>query len=269
MAELPGTPQGVFTTAYDSVYERTRPIYFKSYGGRLYWTTFGTGELWTSGLHGEDAHVLLDTVVQEPRGIAFHGDHVYWSTGTTADIYRANLDGTDIQRVVDMPGGDYYTGIDDLEIYDGRFYWTPWSGNSVRTCRLDGSDYYEISLAAGGRAFCVEIQNDSIYVGVYDVGPEYVDCLLRYSMDGSTYDLLAQDRHVLSMDVFEDRIYYNCELSDAVYSCLLTGGEERMEYEARSWQLAVVPEPASIAMTAAGAVAFVLAGRKRRGRHRN
>jgi len=251
--ELPaGASEIIFEGTSDG-----QPMYIANRAQSLYWTSYSTGELWTSGLEGENARVLLNTVTSYPRGIAFHDDHIYWASEGLGKIWRAELDGQNMEEVYSGPNGTS-EGPDDIEIYDGRIYWTSWDSAQIMTCALDGSDYQKIDLAGGGRAFAIEIEGQQMYVAANEwSGPLSLGRLLQYSMDGTSFSVVADGRYINGMDIFDGRIYYNCENNSQIYSTPLAGGAEVEVADVYSWQLIVIPEPAALSLLALGGLGLL------------
>lgn len=256
-----GPPQTIFEGTYDG-----RPMYIESYGSRLYWTSYSTGELWVSSFDGTDARVLYNTPGSYPRGIDFHAGRIYWAHEGLGKIFSGDLGGQGFHEVYSGPSG-YNEGPDDIDVYDGRIYWTSWHSTSVMTCALDGTDYQTIPLASPGRAFAIQVTDDAMYVAVNSL-PGSIGAIRRYTMDGTSFDVLADGYYILDMQLYGDRVYFNCEQSSAIYSVPLAGGVPRLEADVHSWQLTVVPEPATVSLLAAGLLALLSRSSRRR-RHGN
>ena len=246
-----GEATSIFTGSYDG-----RPMWIESDGRSLYWSAYSTGELWTSGLDGQGARVLTQTPSDYPRGIQLYANRVYWCHDVAGKIFSVDMNGNDLREVYSGPGG-YYDGPNDIEIYNGRIYWTSWDSGMVRTCAMDGTDYRSIVARDTRRAMSIEIYDETIYVGDdFDAGPG-VASIRAYSMDGQSYVVMATGRRIHSMDVFDRRIYYNDATTNQICSVALSGGPERIEYDAYSWQLTVTPEPSSAILVLMGLAAAV------------
>ncbi len=152
--------------------ESPRPAFVAVHDNQLYWTSFYPGNIYRSGLRGENPTQLTrNTDDVTFRAIRFRDNKIYWSNEDDGGIYRANMDGTNVETVISPYLGHGF-GIFDFQIYGERFYWTSWNSPSISTTRLDGSDYRRISPAGISRAFALEVLNDRIYIADERTGPQ-------------------------------------------------------------------------------------------------
>jgi hypothetical protein len=225
--------------------ESPRPAFVAVHDNQLYWTSFYPGNIYRSGLRGENPTQLTrNTDDVTFRAIRFRDNKIYWSNEDDGGIYRANMDGTNVETVISPYLGHGF-GIFDFQIYGERFYWTSWNSPSISTTRLDGSDYRRISPAGISRAFALEVLNDRIYIADERTGPQ-TGRIVSTALDGSDLQTLVEGPYVYSLDHYAGRLFYNDENNFSIWSIPLTGGPPRVELldtGGYSWQLAVIPEP--------------------------
>ncbi len=234
-------------TIYTVGYDDGRPMMVHSFNRTLYWTTYYPGQLWSSGMGGENPQLLVDQGENTTtRAIQFKDDKVYWANEPLGAIYRANLDGTNVETVISGYFG-YGEGFWDFEIYGNRIYWTSWDSSSVRSINLDGSDFQTININGVSRAFSIEVADDRLFLSDIDTGP--FDRVVSADLNGGDVEELVSGlTELYSLDVFEGRLYYasltfNPGLTSLIHSLPLDGGRSQLELEAPSiqlWQIHVV-----------------------------
>jgi dockerin type I repeat protein len=226
---------------YSIGWDEGRPMMVSSFGGFLYWTTYYPGQLWRSGMAGQNPELLLDQGKETTtRAIQFREGKVYWANESLGAIYRASLDGTDVETVI-HGFYDYTNGIWDFVIHGDRIYWTSWSDTDVKSIRSDGSDFQRIHVNGVNRAFSLRIYNDRLLLT--DDGTDHRNRILSMQLDGEDVQTLVDDLDDLySIDVFESRLYYahlslDNGLHSLIHSIPVEGGDPRLEMDAPEIQL--------------------------------
>ena len=245
----------VVETIYTVGYNNGRPMMVKEFEDWIYWTTYYPGQLWRSGLNGENPQLLVnqgqDTTT---RAIQFRDEKVYWTNEALGALYRADLDGNNVETVISGYNGGN-GGLWDFELHGDRIYWTSWDSPSVRTVKLDGSDYQVIPIPTVGRVFCIEIEGDTMYL-TDRVSFDDSDRVVAVDLDGGNLvELVSGVNTIHGLDVSLGRIYYTSEipgpLESRIYSIPLNGGlpqEEMVAPGLQIWQLEVVEVPCFVVL---------------------
>lgn len=108
--------------------------------GRIYWLEF-TG-LRAANADGTEAKTLV-SLNDGPDGVAVDASagKVYWTnmgSGGKGSVQRANLDGSQAEYVVPK-GGTNFAKQMQLDLANGKAYWSDREGLKIQRCNLDGS----------------------------------------------------------------------------------------------------------------------------------
>ncbi|MHC4091780.1 MAG: hypothetical protein ACYSVY_16195 [Planctomycetota bacterium] len=183
--------------------------------GKMYWTEDGTSEdfygLRRANVDGSDVEdVIPSTFLTRPDGIALDlvAGKIYWAEnwaqGALGDIEgrirRANLDGSEVEDLLAVGGNTF--GL-QLDVADGRMYWTDNNAGEVRRANLDGT---MAELLLGGLDYplglALHLSAGRMYVAEYLLGK-----ILRANLDGTNVQefLITEPDPVLglALDVAE------------------------------------------------------------------
>ena len=125
-------------------------------GGKIYWTDTVTNKIQRANLDGSNIEDLVTVGLSHPLEIVLDiaGEKMYWTntsfhTGPWPGldkIQRANLDGTNVEDLV-TTGLVLATGI-DLDLSDGKVYWTDAIANKIQRANLDGSSIEDVIVSS-------------------------------------------------------------------------------------------------------------------------
>jgi len=240
-----------------------RPMFPAVHEDRLYWSTYYPGKIYESGLMGEGAVMRVDQGNTVTRAIEFYGNEIYWANEVHGKIYKSDFAFQNIDTVVSGHLG-YDNGIWDFAIDGNRFYWTSWDSSSVKSTKLDGSDFQVINVPTVFRAFALEAYNGRLYLS--DNRSNGTGRIVSVNTSGGDLKILVDGPYALSLDVHGDRLYYNDERGSSISSVPLAGGDWRVEVPTprSSWQITVVPEPSTLVLSIVGAGTLSCVIRRRR-----
>lgn len=116
--------------------------------GKMYWADSGSNKLFRANLNGSQVEEIVNQKLIEPWGIGLdpQNGRIYFADAGSGRIQRCNLNGTALETLVNTGPADfssYYNrapmGL-ELDINEGKIYWTEYYGKSLKRANLDGSD---------------------------------------------------------------------------------------------------------------------------------
>lgn len=245
------------SNTFTQIASNPHPIAVTAHNSKAYWTTYDPGEIWTTPLAGGASTRLLnrgkDTYT---RHVQFVGSSMYWNEEGTGAMFRSNEDGTNVQKLFGGYFG-YAQGIWDFAIQADRVYWTSWDSGSVRSARLDGSDYRVLDLSRYGRVFSIDADANGLIVGANNQGAGQV---LRMGFAGESPLQLASLTNIssgpLDVDLFGGRAYWSYTASSGglisvIQSCAIDGSDRRTDMSVHGvqiFQFDVIPAPSTLAV---------------------
>ena len=204
-------------------------------GGKVYWGDQILGTVSRANLDGSEQEVLFSTPFH--RGLAFDETNakVYWSTSISdvkGEIWRANLDGSGREVVVSSLDTQFKPNKIAIDVAGGKIYWTDYVVDIVRRSNLDGTNIETLYVPPFNRnpqGITLDLQAGFVYWG-QDIEIEgHTGKIMRMSLNGSNpIDFMTGFGHV----------------TEVVF--------------------APVPEPATLAILAAGALSLMRRRRARR-----
>ena len=125
-------------------------------GGKIYWTDTVTNKIQRANLDGSNTEDLVTVGLSHPLEMVLDvaGGKMYWTNTSfhpgpwpgLDKIQRANLDGTNVEDLV-TTGLVLATGI-DLDLSDGKMYWTDTVLNKIQRANLDGSSIEDVIVSS-------------------------------------------------------------------------------------------------------------------------
>jgi len=239
--------------------------------GKMYWADAGTGRISRADLDGGDIETLV-------TGLPFVGDleldvaggKMYWAETAGLSIGRADLDGSNVVRLFTGETAPYYLALD---IPAGMMYWGEESNTRIFSGRMDGTgtvDEFQTGMNRV-RDIGVDPANDMIYWNERDlhevkrseVGSGVLETLFTVPDGGKP--------HGMALDVPERMIYWTTTGTDSIMRGPMDGsGPYELLYTSPGapWdiELAVVPEPSTLALTIAGLAGVTRTSTRRRRR---
>lgn len=215
---------GINTQIYSGPSEG-RPIAPAVFGKSLYWSTYYPGRINLSNLDGSGLKTLVDQGSTTTRQIEFDSGYIYWSNEDHGIVYRTTADFFENYQVVLSGEFGYANGFWDINVYDGKVFWTSWDSPLIHVVNLDGSGRDDISIGLpNARAFSLEVFDGRLFVS--DTEAEQIVSTL---LDGTDLRVLVTDVHAVGMDIHGGRLYFNNELDYDINSILLDGSDLRFE----------------------------------------
>lgn len=225
-------------------------------GDRVYATTYEPGQLWSGPASGGTGVLLASRGgASYTRQIEFHDGSMYWNEEGTGKIYRSTPDLSNITEVYSGPVG-YENGVWDFTIANDRIYWTSWDSSTVKSVRLDGTDFF--SFRTGRRVFSIDSFESGLVLGSTGSTAQ----VWRTDFLGGTEQLLATTSRIseqTALSIFDGRAYFGYAIGGGSYTTIiesvpLTGGERRTELsvvnELQIFQIDVVPAPSTLLVIA-------------------
>src|SRR6267154_1724236 len=141
--------------------------------GRLYFLDLAAGRILTSNPDGSDLETIINEGRKLPDGIVVDvaAGHIYWTNmgnpkANDGTIDRADLDGKNVTNIV-PPGATWTPKQLQLDVKNGKLYWSDREGMRVMRSNLDGSNIETLVETGHGdtdrrdaRNWCVGIAVD-------------------------------------------------------------------------------------------------------------
>ena len=138
--------------------------------GKIYWTDTVTNKIQRANLDGTNIEDLVTTGLSHPLGLTLDvlEGKIYWTNSSfhtgpwpgLDKIQRANLDGTNVEDLV-TTGLVAASGI-DLDLSDGKMYWTDIVTNKIQRANLDGSSVEDVIVSSANAL----INPNSLAIGI-------------------------------------------------------------------------------------------------------
>ena len=143
--------------------------------GKIYWTDTVTNKIQRANLDGTNIEDLVTVGLSHPLGLTLDvaGGKIYWTNSSfhpgpwpgLDKIQRANLDGTNVEDLV-TTGLVAASGI-DLDLSDGKMYWTDIVTNKIQRANLDGSSVEDVIVSSANAL----INPNSLALGIPQAPP--------------------------------------------------------------------------------------------------
>jgi DNA-binding beta-propeller fold protein YncE len=118
----------------------------KSTSGRLFFLDLGGGRVMSVNPDGSDLKAIVSEGRKLPDGLAVDaaGGHIYWTnmgnpSANDGFIVRSDLDGGNVTTIVPV-GGTFTPKQLQLDIRNGKLYWSDREGMRVMRSNVDGSN---------------------------------------------------------------------------------------------------------------------------------
>lgn len=105
----------------------------------MYWTDWGSvAKIEKASMDGRNRTVIHDTALTWPNALTldYQRQVLYWADASLDKIESSNVDGTN-RRLLSTVGVLHPFG---LALFDSTLYFTDWSGVSVKTVDINGSN---------------------------------------------------------------------------------------------------------------------------------
>jgi len=140
--------------------------------GRLYFLDLSAGRVLTSNPDGSDLKTIINEGRKLPDGIVVDvaAGHIYWTNmgnpkANDGTIDRANLDGTNVTNIV--PPGETWTPKQlQLDVKNGKLYWSDREGMRVMRSNLDGANIETLVETGHGDADRLDARNWCVGIAV-------------------------------------------------------------------------------------------------------
>jgi DNA-binding beta-propeller fold protein YncE len=140
--------------------------------GRLYFLDLAAGRILTSNPDGSDVKTIVSEGRKLPDGIVVDvaAGHIYWTNmgnpkANDGTIDRANLDGTNVTNIV-PPGKTWTPKQLQLDVKNGKLYWSDREGMRVMRSNLDGSNIETLVETGHGDADRLDARNWCVGIAV-------------------------------------------------------------------------------------------------------
>jgi len=140
--------------------------------GRLYFLDLSAGRVLTSNPDGSDLKTIINEGRKLPDGIVVDvaAGHIYWTNmgnpkANDGTIDRANLDGTNVTNIV-PPGKTWTPKQLQLDVKNGKLYWSDREGMRVMRSNLDGSNIEALVETGHGDADGPDARNWCVGIAI-------------------------------------------------------------------------------------------------------
>jgi len=140
--------------------------------GRLYFLDLSAGRVLTSNPDGSDLKTIINEGRKLPDGIVVDvaAGHIYWTNmgnpkANDGTIDRANLDGTNVTNIV-PPGKTWTPKQLQLDVKNGKLYWSDREGMRVMRSNLDGANLETLVETGHGDADRHDARNWCVGIAV-------------------------------------------------------------------------------------------------------
>ena len=147
--------------------------------GRLYFLDLSAGRVLTSNPNGSDLKTIINEGRKLPDGIVVDvpAGHIYWTNmgnpkANDGTIDRANLDGTNVTSIV-PPGKTWTPKQLQLDVKNGKLYWSDREGMRVMRSNLDGSNIETLVETGHGDADRLDARNWCVGIAVDAQGGKF------------------------------------------------------------------------------------------------
>src|SRR6266849_4994504 len=146
---------------------------------RLYFLDLSAGRILTSNPDGSDLKTIINEGRKLPDGIVVDvaAGHIYWTNmgnpkANDGTIDRANLDGTNVTNIV-PPGKTWTPKQLQLDVKNGKLYWSDREGMRVMRSNLDGSNIETLVETGHGDADRLDARNWCVGIAVDAQGGKF------------------------------------------------------------------------------------------------
>jgi DNA-binding beta-propeller fold protein YncE len=140
--------------------------------GRLYFLDLAAGRILTSNPDGSDLKTIINEGRKLPDGIVVDvaAGHIFWTNmgnpkANDGTIDRANLDGSNVTNIV-PPGKTWTPKQLQLDVKNGKLYWSDREGMRVMRSNLDGSNIETLVETGHGDADRLDARNWCVGIAV-------------------------------------------------------------------------------------------------------
>ncbi len=146
---------------------------------RLFFLDLAAGRVFSSNPDGSDLKTIVNEGRKLPDGIVVDvaAGHIYWTNmgnpkANDGTIDRANLDGTNVTNIV-PPGKTWTPKQLQLDVKNGRLYWSDREGMRVMRSNLDGSNIETLVETGHGDADRLDARNWCVGIAVDAQGGKF------------------------------------------------------------------------------------------------
>lgn len=237
-------------------------------GSNMFVVSFTTGTIGLYTTSGATVNASLITGLNSPRAIALSGDNLFvtnnngfggsmiskYTTGG-ALVNASLISGLDDPRGIAVSGENLFVTNNG----NGRIGKYTTSGTTVNASLITGLDSPYAIAASGASLFVTDTDNNT--VAEYSTSGATIDASLITGLSGDHFqDIAVYDETLYVTDYVNSRLKVYTTSGATVNPSLISGLN-------KPWGIAVVPEPSTSAVLAAGVISLFTIRRRRGNKH--